>query len=76
MWRWQNMECRKQVTCEIGKRIKVFRITRQVLLLCVKQAPELLLGDVSDLDVYTAINLAMNKVEWKENRPSTFPPEG
>ncbi len=28
-----------------------------------------MLGDVPDLDVYTAINLAMNRVEWKENRP-------
>ncbi len=33
-------------------------------------APESLLGDVPDLDVYTAINLAMNRVEWKANRPS------
>ncbi len=26
--------------------------------------------DVPDLDGYTAINLAMNRAEWKENRPS------
>ncbi len=36
-------------------------------LQCVKQAPESLFGDVPDLDVHTAINLAMNRVEWKEN---------
>ncbi len=39
-------------------------------LQCVKQAPESLFSDVPDLDVHTAINLAMNRVEWKENIPS------
>ncbi len=33
-------------------------------------ASESLFGDVPDLDVYTAINLAMNRVEMKENRPT------
>ncbi len=46
------------------------RVTRQVLLQCVKPAPESLFGDVPDLDVYTSTNLAMNRVEWKEKRPS------
>ncbi len=48
-------------------RMEEHRVTRQVLLQCVKPAPESLFGDVPDLDVYTAINLAMNRVEWKEN---------
>ncbi len=47
------------------------RVTRQVLLQCVKPAPESLFGDVPDLHVYTAINLAMNRVERKEKRPSS-----
>ncbi len=42
--------------------------TGQVLLQCLKPAPESLFSDVPDLDIYTAINLAMNRVEWKENR--------
>ncbi len=46
------------------------RITRQVLLQCVKLTPESLFGDVPNLDVYKAINLAMNRVERKANRPS------
>ncbi len=28
-----------------------------------------LFGDVLDLDAFKAIDLAMNRVEWKENRP-------
>ncbi len=51
-------------------RMEEHGMTRQVQLQCVKLAPEALFGDISDLDVYTAINLAMNKVEWKEDRPS------
>ncbi len=31
---------------------------------------ESLFGDVPDLDVRKAINLAVNRVEWKENGPS------
>ncbi len=51
-------------------RTEEHRVTRQVLLQYVKPAAELLLGDVPDLDVCTATNLAVNRVEWKENRPS------
>ncbi len=50
-------------------RVEEHRVTRQVLLQCVKPATESLFGDVPDLDVYEAINLAMNRLEWKENRP-------
>ncbi len=32
---------------------------------------ESLFGDVPDLDIYTAINLAMNRAERKANRPYT-----
>ncbi len=42
------------------------RVTRQVPLQCVKTAPESLFRDVPDLNVYTAINLAISRVEWKE----------
>ncbi len=37
----------------------------------VKQAPESLFCGVPDLDAHTAVNCAMNRVEWKENIPST-----
>ncbi len=49
-------------------RIEEHRVTREVLLHCVTPAPESLFGDVSGLDVCTAINLAMNRAEWKDNR--------
>ncbi len=39
-------------------------------MLKVGTASESMFGDVPDLDVYTAMNLAMNIVEMKENRPS------
>ncbi len=51
-------------------RMEEHRVTPQVLFQCVKPDPESLFGDVPDLDIYTAINLAINTVEWKENRPS------
>ncbi len=46
-------------------RIEEHRVTPQVLFQCVKQALESLFGDVPDLDVYAAINLATNRVEGK-----------
>ncbi len=51
-------------------RMEEHRVTGQVLLQCVKPAPESLFGDVPGLDVQTAINLAMNREEWKNNRLS------
>ncbi len=51
-------------------RMEEHRVTRKVLLQCVKPIPESLFGDVPDLDIYTAINLAINRVEWKESRQS------
>ncbi len=50
-------------------RLKEHCVTRLVLLQCVKPAPESLFGDVL-ADVYAAINLAMNRIEWKANTPS------
>ncbi len=42
-----------------------YRVARQDLLQCVNPAPESQFSDVPDLDVYTAINPAMNRVEGK-----------
>ncbi len=41
-------------------------VSRQGQHQCVIPAPESLFGDVPDLDVCTAIDIAMNGVEWKQ----------
>ncbi len=51
-------------------RMEEHRVTRHSVLQSVKPALETLFGDVPDFDVYTAINCAMKKVEWKAHRPS------
>ncbi len=51
-------------------RMEGHRLTRQVLLQCVKPTPESILGDISGLEIQAAINLAKEREEWKKNRPS------
>ncbi len=40
----------------------------KVVLQCVNPTPESVFGDVPGLEVQVAINLAMNRVEWKRNK--------
>ncbi len=47
-------------------RMEGHRLTRQVLLQCLKLTPESILGDVSGLEIQAAINLAKERVEWKK----------
>ncbi len=39
------------------------------LFLFVKRAADSLYGNVSDFDVYAAINISMERIDWKANRP-------
>ncbi len=63
------MRAREQRWNRMGQilRIEGHRLTRQVLLQCVKRTPESILGDVSGLEIQLAINLANKLVE--ENAP-------
>ncbi len=45
------------------------RLIPQMLLNCVKPAPESVFGDLTDLNVNAAISLANDRIEWKEARP-------
>lgn len=40
---------------------------------CVKPTSESIFGNVVDLDVQAAANLANDRIEWKKNRPSATP---
>ncbi len=51
-------------------RMKGHRLTRQVLLQCVKPTPESIHGDVSGLEIQAAINLEKESVQWQKYRPS------
>ena len=46
------------------------RTVRQVLLHCVKPTAESLFSDVPDLNIDKALKIAMNRIEWKNLRPS------
>ncbi len=46
------------------------RTVRQVLLQCVQPTAESFFGEVPDLNIDKAFQIAKNRIEWKNLRPS------
>ncbi len=46
------------------------RLVRKVLLNCVQPTQESLYGDIPDLDVRRAMEIAQDREKWKKIRPS------
>ncbi len=46
------------------------QLVGQVLLKCVKLAPEASLGDLIDSQVQATIKLTKDRIQWNKNRPS------
>ncbi len=45
------------------------RLVLQALLKCIKPTPESIIGDVVYSDIQAVIDLARDRIEWKNNRP-------